>query len=271
MAKRNQRHLHLCRESAGVLPLGSQFAISIDGAVLESPLGNVLITPSRLVADRVVGEWCRQIGKLTRFETLPATLLLAETVDFHPQQRDTVVGSLVDALDFDTALRFDMQPPVTLPPLEGLSALDRTSLAHIVKLDLDVLQSSYIAPILHGFAARRGTSALITAGDVASRLRQPVDVVTAVRVALSASSVADLVAICKMHKCLRSVVLPLELCDGAIDAARAIRASRLEETLQAASWGVSSEFRENETSMLQQIIEALEFRRAYGDPAHLTS
>ncbi|GFE55268.1 ATP synthase mitochondrial F1 complex assembly factor 1, putative [Babesia ovis] len=262
---RDKTTVSLCHKYADVVDISTNFAISLDGSLLESPLGNLLQTPSRAVAERVVSEWRKHIGQLTRFATLPATLLLSETVDLNPAQREILVKSLVEALDFDTALRFDVQPTVTLPPIEDVSMLDSESWALIAKLDLDVLQSSYLAPILRTFAARRGTSELVNTGSVESRLQQPKDVVENIHNTLYNASDAKLISIDRVHKCLKSVILPLELFDGAIDAKRAVRASRLEEVLQAASWGISPEFQDKETAILQQIEEALEYCRAQAD------
>ncbi|GIX65908.1 ATP synthase mitochondrial F1 complex assembly factor 2 [Babesia caballi] len=253
----------LCRHSAQLLPTGSRYAVLLDGRLLESPLGNVLSTASLPVAERVVSEWREQRGRLTRFESVPTTMLLAETVDLRPGQRAAVVDALIRGLDFDTALRFDPRPAAPLPPLE---ALDDGVLSQIAKLDLDVLQSSYLTPILGAFAARRRTSPLTPAGAIGSCPRQPDDVLAAVYRALASASDAEVTALHKLHRSLKSVILPLELLDRAVEPARAVRASRLEETLQAAAWGACAEFREHENSLLLQIDAALHFQRAHADP-----
>ncbi|GBE62038.1 ATP synthase mitochondrial F1 complex assembly protein [Babesia ovata] len=259
----------LCRKSVDLHYTGQQYSVLLDGRLLESPLGNVLGTPSRSVAERVVAEWRERLGQLTRFETLPMTMLLAETVDMRPDKRASVVSTLVDALDFDTALRFHPQPEVPLEMLAGIEELDSACMDRIAPLDLDVLQSTYLLPILRAFAQRRGTSALVASGEIASSPRQPADVVDAVRSTLLSYSAAQVVVVKNIHRRLKSIVLPLELLDGAIDTARAVRASRLEETLQAASWGVCADFREQECIMVSQIGVALEFWRAHVDSTSL--
>ncbi|CDR97892.1 hypothetical protein, conserved [Babesia bigemina] len=259
----------LCRKSVELHSTGQRHSILLDGRLLESPLGNVLRTPSRAVAERVVAEWRERLGQLTRFETLPMTMLLAETVDMSPDKRASAVATLVDALDFDTALRFHPSPEAPLELLAGIEELDSACMSRIAPLDLDVLQSTYLLPILRAFARRRGTSALVASGDLATSPRQPADVVDAVRSTLTAYSAAQVVALKNIHRRLKSIVLPLELLDGAVDAARAVRASRLEETLQAASWGVCADFIEQECTMMSQIGVARDFWSAHVDSTSL--
>ncbi|KAK1444110.1 ATP12 like protein [Babesia gibsoni] len=252
----------LCRKSAELLRQDSNILLLLDGNLLESPLGNVICTTSSTLGEGILSEWRAQLGKLTRFDTLPITMLVAETIDRRPAEREKIVNTLIDSIKFDTVLRFDMSPVVELPPLENL---DNIKLSQIDSLDIDVLQSSYLKPILDGFSKRRGTSPLVTSASIASYPSQPPDVYQAIERSIHNLSEEEITTIWKLHRSLKSVILPLELMEGVIGATQALRAARLEETLQAARWGISQDFKHTESSILQKINVSLFFYRSHKD------
>eukprot|EP00371_Babesia_bovis_P000545 XP_001609192.1 hypothetical protein [Babesia bovis T2Bo] len=222
-----------------------------------------MTTRSRIVAELVVDEWRSHIGQLTRFGTIPTTMLLSEMIDLCPSMRDAVLKGIMLALNFDTALRFDRRDVVELPPLESISTLDTRHMDALAKLDLDVLQSSYLLPILEKFAKIRGTSPLAHSASLTTELQQPPDVLKHIEHMLHSMPLHELVTMNNVHKRLKSVILPMELLDGVIGATQALRASRLEETLQAASWGINDEFLDHEETMLKELNAALRFREAH--------
>ncbi|KAK1937387.1 hypothetical protein X943_001502 [Babesia divergens] len=252
----------LCCKSAELLRQGSHLAVLLDARLLESPLGNVIRTQSLPLAERILSEWRGQLGRLTRFDTVPTTMLLAESLDLRPGARARIVDALLDGLKFDTVLRFDLAQVVELPPLDEV---DDRSLSQIAALDIDVLQSSYLVPILHAFSRRRGTSMLAPSGSITCYPCQPGDVAEHVRQALRGLTNAQIIAMWKLHRSLKSVILPLELLDGAITASQAVRAARLEETLQAANWGLFDDFREAESRALLEIETSLFFQHCHSD------
>lgn len=246
----------LCRKSVDIADYEDKFCILLDGKLLLTPCGNNLVTQSKELAEYIRLEWESQIDKLTRFGTLPLTLLLSRTLDFSNSSKNTHVTELLDSLQTDTLLFYERCEPVELPNIDILS---EDVLSKIRPLDLKVLQSSIITPLLESFESHFELDKIVISDTISKCPTQNPNSLILLRNLLDSFETPLVVTTRHLQKSLKSLILPLMLVYKLITPAHALRSSRLEETLEAANWGVSDDFKIAEEIIMKDIHACLLF------------
>ncbi|EKX73096.1 conserved hypothetical protein [Theileria equi strain WA] len=246
----------LCRKSVEIADYEDKFCILLDGKLLSTPFGNDIVTHSRELANHIKLEWEAQIDKLTRFGTVPLTLLLSRTLDFSDYSKGTHIVDLLDSLQTDTLLFYERCEPIDLPDLGSLS---EDVLSQIRPLDLKVLQSSIINRLLDLFATHFRLEPIVISDTISKCPVQSDATLKVLHNTLYSLENPHIITVLHLQKCLKSLILPLMLIHKMVTPTDALRASRLEETLEAANWGVNDEFKATEDLIMKEIHTCLLF------------
>lgn len=189
-----------------------RFAVQVDGRTVATPAGGRLVVPSEQLAFGVAYEWERQTRRL-RPTSMPLTSLASATVDLMPEHRNETVDAVVNFAVTDTVSFRSAEPE---------------SLRAVQELTWD--------PLLEHVRDKYGASLGVTYG-LAGVQPSPAEGIARVRTHVSALDDWTLTALHSAAATSKSCVIALALCDGALDADRALRAAFCEEEWQERVWG----------------------------------
>ncbi|KAK2197862.1 bifunctional ATP12 orthogonal Bundle domain superfamily/ATP12 [Babesia duncani] len=226
---------------------GNFYKFLINGKSLQTPLGNTLQTTHPRIAQHVLSELLsRANDPLLRFACIPITMLLAECLDAPSSLEIHKREHIQELLDFDVLLNFELDELTQPLGLESLSQLDK--LGYIKDMKLKTLQTSCFLPLLHKFKNVYNVPMPIYNISL-SRPQQPDEIVNALQQCMQKYPIWKCILIRRVQAHLRSIILAMLVLEGHVDPKEAVRNSRLEETYQAAKWGVTTEFRETERQL----------------------
>lgn len=193
-------------------------AVLLDGRPLRLPGGAPLATESAALAEAIAAEWDAaggQKGAEMTMEAVPLTRLLGTAQDrIAPDPAAMVVG--LARFGETDLLCYRAEDPVLaeIQAREWQPLLDWAAVAH----DAPLLVKSGLMPVM-----------------------QPAASLNALRDAVAAHPVGELVALGLAVPVLGSLVLGLALSAGRLDAAQAHRLAALDETHQEQRWGADWE------------------------------
>jgi len=201
-------------EKAEIKRFEDQFVVELDGKVINTPFRNKLVLPTEPLALAIAYEWDAQ-EKTIEPVAMPLMTLACSAIDGTSQYRDHIVGELMRFLDTDTVL-FRANPEE-------------------YGLDLVKLQRRHLSPLSKWMNSKYGQ--VFTSEDL-SIASHPCQTVENVRGELERMSHWHLTATESLVAGCKSMIIPLALFHGEIDAQAAVMASRVEEEHQVDSWGL---------------------------------
>ncbi|MGF1659039.1 MAG: ATP12 family chaperone protein [Rubrimonas sp.] len=191
------------------------WAVLLDGRPVRTPAGRPLAAPLRALAEGVASEWAAQ-GETLAPQTMPLTRALNTALDRVAPAQAQVVED-VAAYGASDLLCYRAAAPAELVAREA-AAWD---------------------PPLAWARARHGAP-LICAQGIAP-VAQPPESLARLRAAVAACDAFALTALAELTSLSGSLVLGLAAAEGAMDAAEAWEASRVDEIWQIAQWGADAE------------------------------
>ena len=201
--------------AVAVEPAAAGFAITLDGRPVRTPGGGRLILPSRAIAEAIAAEWDAQ-AETIRPHTMPITQLANTALDRVPAQRMAVRQQILAFAETDT-LCYRADSPESL--------VER--------------QQAVWQPLLDWAEAALGARLAVTRGIVA--VRQEPAALARLGEAVAGLSDLELTVVAAFAACSGSLVVPLAVRAGRIDAAAAFEAALLDELFQVERWGEDAE------------------------------
>lgn len=198
-----------------VVPEGEDYAVTLDGRPVRTPLKARLAVPTRAFAEEVAREWEAQAEVLDP-NTMPATRLANAAIDKVAASRDEVVAMLASYGASDL-LCYRAEGP------EKLIAREREGWDPLLAWSAEALGAD--------LAVGSGIMPVEQAPGDLQRLREPLEAMDAFELA----AFHDLVALSG------SLVLALAVAMGRLSAEEAWRLSRLDEDFQIEEWGEDEE------------------------------
>jgi len=190
------------------------FGVELDGRPLRTPHGKRLVVESHALAEALAYEWAKQKTDLQP-AGMPLMTLTCSAIDVTGNFREEIIEELLRFLTTDTVLFFE-------DPADAEAGLVE-------------LQEELWKPLLEWIAALHGD---LDTRHILSKPQHPLETVASVRAKLETLSTFHLTAVESLASCCKSLIIPLALQAGQIDAKTAVKASRVEEEHQIAAWGL---------------------------------
>nr|PVC54886.1 hypothetical protein MACL_00000008 [Theileria orientalis] len=102
-------------------------------------------------------------------------------------------------------------------------------------------------------------SQLVTSDNISKTPQQCPDTISFINSFLDSLNPFQLVSALSAHHNLKSIILTILFLRELISSHRALRVSRIEETVQSSHWGVTDTFELEEATMLSQLDRCLNF------------
>ncbi len=213
-------------------------AAHLDGEMLKTPAGNLLVMPNKHMADRIAAEWQRVHTKNSKYQS-DLLKYANTTLDHVARSRDSVVEGWLAYVATDM-LFYRVEEPADLVRAQTLAW--RPVLDWVEQLTGEQIT------IIPGLAPRPQSSALL------EKLRH------------HASRYDDfrLCALAQGGGLLGSSLLALALVEGAVDAEAAYAAALCEELFQSRKWGEPEDLAQRRQHFRQEIDNLAEFIRLSG-------
>ncbi|EYD76814.1 Chaperone [Rubellimicrobium mesophilum DSM 19309] len=216
-----------------VVPEGEDFAVTLDGRPVRTPLKAQLRVPTRPFAEEVAQEWAGQ-GEVLDPNTMPATRLANAAIDKVRAQRDEVVEMLASYGASDL-LCYRAEGP------DKLIARQQAGWDPLLAWSAEALGAD--------LAVGCGVMPVAQAPGDLERLREPLEAMDAFELA----AFHDLVTLSG------SLVLGLAVALGRLSAEEAWRLSRLDEDFQIEEWGEDEEAAEAAARRRAALLDAARF------------
>ena len=216
-----------------VVPEGEDFAVTLDGRPVRTPLKERLRVPTRTFAEEVAREWADQ-GEVLDPNAMPATRLANAAIDKVRAQRAEVVEMLASYGASDL-LCYRAEAPERLIARQQ-AGWDPLLAWSAEELGADLAVGCGVMPVAQA------------PGDL-ERLREPLEAMDAFELA----AFHDLVALSG------SLVLALAVALGRVSAEEAWRLSRLDEDFQIEEWGEDEEAAETAARRRRAFLDAARF------------
>ncbi|MEM7766201.1 MAG: ATP12 family protein [Pseudomonadota bacterium] len=201
-------------KSAQTEPAGDRWQVTLDGRVIRTPASAELAVPSLDLAEAIAGEWNGQ-GPEIDIQAMHLTRLANVAIDRTPATRAELVEQAVQYCETDLTCFLDGDPEIRAQQ----EAVWRRWREWAGK-SLDIV----LVPV----------EGLLAAPQPAASL----DAVRRVAGGYDDFRLTGLAFACGLYG---SGVLALAVCERALDADQAFDASIIDETIQAARWGLDSE------------------------------
>jgi chaperone required for assembly of F1-ATPase len=215
------------------------FRILLDGKPVRTPGRNLLLLPSRALAEAIAGEWRAQ-GETIEPVSMPMLRLANTALDGIGKTRNEVIAAM---------LRFGEHDLICY------RAADPAALA--------ARQMDAWTPMLDWAAARHG--ARLAAGAGLVHIPQPPEALARLSQAVAARDDFSLAALHVMASITGSLVLALALAEGAINPAQAFQLSRIDEDYQREQWGEDAEAAARARALARELDVAAAFLAAARD------
>lgn len=216
-----------------VAPEEEAFGVQLDNRPIRTPAKNRLALPTKALAEAVAAEWDAQEDKIEP-ASMPLTRLAYTALDQIEAQREAAVEAVLAFAETEL-LCYRVEEPAEL------AARQRTHWQPV----LDWARLHFDAPlqVTYGIMPRPQPA------EALSALRQPVDALDGFR----------LTALQVLVHAAHSLVLPLALLEGQINAQRVWELSTLEEAYQIEQWGEDAEARQRREALQRDILAAGRF------------
>jgi chaperone required for assembly of F1-ATPase len=213
-------------------------AAHIDGEILKTPAGNLLVMPNKRMADRIAAEWQRVHTKNSKYQS-DLLKYANTTLDHVAKSRDSVVEGWLGYVATDM-LFYRADEPADLVRAQTLAW--RPVLGWVEQLTGEQITT------IPGLAPRPQSPALL------EKLRH------------HASCYDDfrLCALAQGGGLLGSSLLALALVEGVVDAEAAYAAALCEELFQSQKWGEPEDLAQRRQHFRQEIDNLVEFIRLSG-------
>jgi chaperone required for assembly of F1-ATPase len=215
---------------------GGGFRILLDGKPVRTPGGNVLIVPSRILAETIAAEWRDQMDEIAPV-SMPMLRMANTVLDGIAANRHAVVGAILRFGEHDLICYRADQP-----------------------LELATLQDRSWSPMLDWLAASHG--ARLAAGAGLAHIPQPPEALTALRLAVEGMDEFALAALHVMASITGSLVLALALTEGKLNPAQSFQMSRIDEDYQSGKWGADEEAKARARRLARELDVAAAFLAA---------
>lgn len=216
-----------------VYEIDDEFSIQLDGRAVKTPAGNMLVVPTRALADRLSIEWAAQRDEIDP-ASMPLTGLSNAAIDRIGPNRGIIVDELVAYVASDP-VRYRATDPD----------------------DLVGKQSRVWDPILSVFEDRFGIALSVTTG--LNAIADQPEPALCMRNYATAKDDFALAAYANLAQHLGSVLIALALDTGVISPEVAYEAAFLEELHQADRWGVDKEAEDRRRIIRDDVAVAHEF------------
>ena len=205
-----------------VQQIGDEFAITLDGKTIKTPMKKNLAMPSFAMAENVAAEWRAQDAVIDT-DTMPLTRLVNITLDRISLDRDALLSDLSGYAETDLVCYRAPHMPSSAE-LGGKPSL------------LRVRQDMAFDPLLQWIASEFSVHLAITDGLMP--IVQNTADVAKIAARFAAANDAELAALAMLVPMLGSAVIALALYDHKIDVETALSIARLDEDFQAEQWGI---------------------------------
>jgi chaperone required for assembly of F1-ATPase len=214
------------------------FRILLDGKPVKTPGRNLLLLPTRALAETIAEEWRAQ-GENIIAASMPMLRLANTTLDGVAKTRDEVIVAILRFGEHDLfCYRAD-------------------------DAKLAARQREAWDPVLDWAASRHGVRFEIGAG--VAHVAQPAETLARLRLAITGHDDFALAGLHVMASIAGSLVLALAVAEGKIDAAGGFQLSRLDEDYQAELWGRDEEAAARAGSLGREMDAAAGFLAAARD------
>lgn len=224
--------------AASAHPVPGGFAVHLDDRSLKTPGKLALILPTLAMAEAIAAEWDAQTGEI-RPTLMPMTRFANSAVEKVTPQWGAVVGEVA-----------------------GFGASDLLCYRATTPAALIRRQADGWDPLLVWAAERYGAPLTVTSGVMP--VPQPAASLDALRGAVAAMTVFQLVALHDLVAISGSLVLGLAVAAGRLEVQPAFDLSRIDEHWQAELWGQDEEATVREAQKRADFAEAARFFRYCG-------
>lgn len=220
-------------KTAEVTEAEGGFGVTLDGRPVRTPGKQLLVVPTRALAEGIAAEWNAQ-NDLLQPETMPFTRAANTAIERVSAHRDAVVEELA---------RYGASDLLCYRAEEPADLVDRQA------RDWD--------PILSWAAAELGARLRVTGGVVP--IEQDQGALAALVARLQALTPFQLTAFHDLVAISGSLVLAFAVATGRLTADEAWQLSRLDESWQAEHWGEDDEAAQAEAIRRQAFLSAARF------------
>lgn len=193
--------------SVALQPFEKEFAITLDGRPIKTPVGTVLRAEEKL-AKVMAAEWDAQKEYINP-DIMPVTRIISIGLDRVPQDRPELIEEIVRYVGSDL-------------------------LCYRGEDEILVLQKKLHDPVL-AWAKKQGIALDVTEGVMP--ITQPQASLDVARVLVSKATDIELAALAMATPLLGSAVLAIAMWKGHVNVDEAIECARIDEEFQAAKWG----------------------------------
>jgi chaperone required for assembly of F1-ATPase len=214
-------------------PAQGGFGISLDGKPLRTPAKAPLVVPTRALAEAIAAEWRGQSGEV-KLDTLPLTRLASTALDLVAKRKPAVVSEIARYAGTDLVCYRAEHPP-----------------------ELIERQHATWQPLLDWARLRYDAPLLVTAGVLP--VVQPSESLAAYAAAVAAYAPLELAALHLATAACGSLVVPLALIEGRVDADGAFAAAELDQSFEIERWGEDAEQTQRRAALKDDIALAERF------------
>lgn len=187
------------------------YQISLDKRLVKTPLNNVIVLPSKSLAENIAKEWDEQ-GDVLDMDAMPLTQLAYTYTDKVLTQREEIIAGLIPYLETELICFYSENPP-----------------------ELYDAQKELWQPIADWFKSETGIT-LNAVTDIFTKTYSEDDQ-NRFKAALDALNDFELTALQATAALISSSVLSFALVKNYLDADTVFKAAFIEELHQAEQWG----------------------------------
>lgn len=223
-------------QGVSVAPTEGGFAVLLDGRAVRTPGRNLLILPTKKLAEAIAQEWRAQ-GDEVIAPTMPLLRLANTVVDGVAVNKGPVIDAILRFGENDLlCYRADQPAELAARQREGWD------------------------PLLNWLRQRHGADMRLAEG--LTHVDQEPEALAALRQALEAQEPFTLGALHVIASITGSVALALAVTDGFISGANAFALSRIDEIYQAEKWGEDVEAAKRVSNLAHELDKAVEMMTA---------
>ncbi|HWY61096.1 MAG TPA: ATP12 family protein [Rhizomicrobium sp.] len=218
---------------------GDGFRILLDGKPVKTPGRNLLLLPTRTLAEAIAGEWRIQGEKIVP-ASMPMLRLANTALDGVARTREAVIAAI---------LRFGEHDLICYRAAEPA--------------DLAARQREAWTPMLDWADSRYGARFASDTG--LTHVAQPPETLLRLEQAIAERDDFALAALHVMASITGSLILALALAEGEINPAQGFQLSRIDEDYQAGLWGEDAEAAARARALAREMDVAAAFLAAARD------
>lgn len=223
-------------KSVSVEQLETGFTVHLDGRAVKTPAKNLLILPSRRLAEMIAAEWDAQQGVVNP-ETMPMTRRANSALEKVAANRSAVIDELA-AFGASDLLCYRAESPA----------------------ELAARQAAGWQPWLDWAARELSAPLRVTTGVI--HIAQPPESLAKLRAELNAFDTFPLTGLHDLVAISGSLILALAMAKGLLTPESAFALSRIDEDWQAQQWGRDEEAAATASQKASAMSDAFRFLHA---------